>query len=216
MAAVTKVDVANRALAVLGQIGADKIEDFEELTSDGRAVRRFWDTTLEAFLEEHWWSFATKYATLTLKETNPSPPEWGYAYVAPEDMASPRRIVGYVPEESVPYELASIAGVPVVYTNKQLACMEYTALIEDFSLWPGVAIRAFSLALAVEMSPAFSGGVEKIGLFSQLAADALDRARVVSHNTQERDPYEMESTELTDTRHGTVRSIRHQATFRRG
>ena len=211
----TKVKVANRALGVLGQIGAEKIENFEEDTADARAVRTFWDETLDAFLEESWWSFATKYAELTLKETNPSPPECAYSYVKPQDMVSPRRIVGDVPEEKVPYEEATEGGTHVFYTNKQLACMEYTARIEDFSIWPGSAVTAFALSLASVMAPAYSGGMEKLGLISQLAQNALDMAQVVSHNRQERDPFESESTELTDSRHGTVHSVRHTATFRR-
>lgn len=214
MSATTKVDVANGALAFLGQINDDQIEDFEELTSDARAVRRFWDRRLEAFLEDSWWSFATSYKALTQTGLNPVQ-GWAYSYNVPQDFVAPRRILGYVPEERVPYEMVVAGGARSVYTNKQLACMEYTARVEDFSVWSANAIEAFEISLAIKMAPGFTGGVEKVRALKLLEIDALERALVVSHNSQERDPYESENHELTDARHGTVTSIRHAAVFRR-
>lgn len=209
--ATTKVTVMNRALAAVGQAAKAKIALPDEDTSDARTVRRFWDETLDSFLEEAWWSWATKYSTLS-QDDSTAPEDWGYAYKLPADCVAPRRLVGNVPEEVPPFEEGvSANGIKVLWTDKQAAELEYTARIEDFNYWSGAAIRAFSLALAVDIAPAFKGSRKQTQELMALYQDALERARVASHNRQERRP--VESSEFTDFRHGIVTSTRASARY---
>jgi len=213
MLEMTKEDVANHALAACGELTDDgKIDDFDELTSNAATVRRFWNVTMQAFLETAWWSFATAYEVLT-QHSGTLPPHWGYEYKRPVDMVMPRKILVGTPEENPPWEEAIDKGVPVIYTNRQAACLEYTAQVLDFNVWSGNALEAFILKLAVAMSPALSGSTGKITIIRAQYVDALETAQVASHNRQVRHSAENESTEFSDFRTGTGDSVRHGSVY---
>ena len=92
----TQVKIMNRALAAVGHVPKVKIALANEDTTDARLVRRFYDETLEGFLDEAWWSWATKYEVLS-EDSSEEPSEWGYAYAMPADIITPRRLVGAIP-----------------------------------------------------------------------------------------------------------------------
>jgi hypothetical protein len=212
----TKVDIANQALGWVGQLSEEsKIEDFDEDSDSAQVVRRYYDSCLESFLEKAWWSFATAYAELSLLDLT-KPLGWAYVYSRPADSIMPRRIIGALPDDVIPYEEAISGETPVIYTNQQLAFLEYTKRHENFTIWSGSAREAFILKLALSMAPAVTGGMEKTRLLSALYASELEDAMVASHNRQVRDPHENESSEFTDGRFGTVEAIRHSAVFKRG
>ena len=199
--ATTQVDVMNRALAAIGHVGKTKIALPDEDTSDARTVRRFYDQTLDSFLEETWWSWATKYETLSEDSTD-EPEAWVFTYKLPIDCASPRRIVGIVPEDLIEFEEGvNSNGTKVVWTDVRNAELEYTGRIEDFNAWGGAAVTAFSLALARDIAPAFTGGLKKFQIVQAMYEDALEKAIVASHNRQQRRV--VESNEFIDDRHGT-------------
>lgn len=201
----------NRALAAVGQAGKTKIALPDEDTADARTVRRFYDETLDAFLEEAWWSWATKYSTLSL-DSSSAPEQWLYAYKCPIDCVAPRRIVGAVPEEKIEFEEGeSEAGIRVLWCDVELAELEYTGRISNFNSWGGLAVRAFGLLLAIDIAPAFTGGIKRVTILEQQYAAALEKAKDSSHNRQER--REQEHNEYIQDRHGGNLSPRASARY---
>ncbi len=198
--ATTKVTLMNRAMAAVGNVQKVKIQLSDEDTSNARTIRRFYDITLDAFLEEHEWNFATKYSTMSTDSSTPAA-NWAYVYVVPPDCVATRRIVGNVPEELVPYqEGESEDGVAVLWTDKESACLEYTGRVENYNAWSPAALKAFALALAIDIAPDVTGGVERMQLLDAQFAIWIDKAKVASFNSQERieDPIDP----FTEARHG--------------
>ncbi len=194
----------NRALAAIGEVGKTKIELPDEATSNARTIRRFYDQTLDAFLEEALWSWATRYQTLS-EDSTTAPEAWLYTFKLPIDCVSPRRIVGATPEDLIEFEEGMNSnGTKVLWADLASAELEYTARVEDFNAWSGAAVRAFSLALAVDIAPAFTGGIKKLQVVQALYEDALEKAIVVSHNRQQR--REQEHNEFIEDRHGMTAS----------
>jgi len=208
--AATKTDVMNAALAFIGQVRNVKIEDPDENTSDARTVRRFYDQTLDAFLEETWWSWATRYSVLSLN-AEATPEAWGYGYALPADCVAPRRIVGVTPEEDVEYEEGiSPLGVKLLYCDLSEAELEYTARVVTFDIWSGQAVRAFELALARDIAPAYTGGKKWQDVEAKYQ-DALERAMDASYNRGQ--PRVQEDNEFIEARHADGRSYRAKARY---
>lgn len=198
--ATTQVDVYNRAMANLGQISAQKIEDVTEDTPDANMLNRFYAQSLDDFLEEAWWGWATKYETLALDSSTP-PERWIYAYVCPADCAAPRFIVGDAPEERIEFiEGTTSTGLKVIWTDRKNAELCYTARIENFNSWGGAAVSAFALKLASDAALAFAGDTAKSNLIEARYERQLEKAVDASHNRQH--PREEDHNETLDARHG--------------
>ncbi len=197
----TQVDVYNRALAYLGQISGQQVEDAAEDSADADVLNRFYPQSLDAFLEEAWWSWATKYATLAL-DSSTAPEYWLYAYVYPADCVSPRYIVGAAPEDRIEFiEGTSEGGVAVIWSDWKSAELQYTARIEDFNRWSAAAVDAFAMKLAMDASSAYTGSIDKAGALEAKYERLLERAILASENRkQER---EEDHNELIEARHGT-------------
>ncbi len=211
--ATTKVDVMNRALAAVGQAKTAKIVLPDENTSDANTINRFYDETKDAFLEEAMWSWATKYALLSL-DTSDAPEQWIYTYKCPADCVAPRRIVGAMPEEHPEFEEGmggSDGKLKVIWADKTDAELEYTARVDNFNAWSPAAVRAFALLLAIDIAPAYSGTTRKTELLEAQYENALEKAIVSSHNRQER-RVEVDN-EFIEARHGDASKVRASARF---
>jgi hypothetical protein len=209
----TKTDIFNMAIGFVGKIGHIQIADADtDTSSDAKALRRFYDATLDAFLEEAWWGFATKYEVLTA-DVSTAPEGWQTAFKLPTDSVAPRRIVGSSIDDVIEFqEGVSAAGVKVLWcdltdNDREL---EYTYRCEDFSVWSPAAIRAFALALARDVAPAYTGG-KKYQEIEAKYFDALDRAMDTSHNRQH--VRETEDNEFIENRHGDSTSTRQKARY---
>ena len=195
----TKTSLFQRAVGHVGQTGKVRIADPDEDTSDARTVRTFYDAALDAFLEEAWWSFATAYENLGEATTDP-PEFWAYTYVMPTDLVSPRRIISFAPEDIIPFEEGNDEDdLAVLWCDTREAQLEYTKRVENFNQWSPLAFRAFSLFLAIEIAPSYTGGT-KVQELQFLYDIALDKAQAASANRQERRPDE--GDEFNDQRHG--------------
>ena len=151
----SKTEIANMAVRFCG-IGY-AIGDIEtEESSEARSIRAFFDTALREFLEEQWWTWATKFATLALVTNNPSV-HWAYAYQVPEDCVCAREIqnpaikithnIDRVPFRIVDGVTHSQAG-RVLYCDIANPVLEYTYLLTDVSKLPGAATIALGHLLA--------------------------------------------------------------------
>lgn len=210
--AITKTSIFNTALAFIGKVSNVQITDADtDTSSDAKTLRRFYESTLDAFLEEAWWGFATKYEVLSA-DASTAPEAWLTAFALPTDAIAARRFVGTTPDDVIEFqEGVSDGGVKVLWCDLDDvdAELEYTYRNEDFSIWSSAAIRAFTLALARDVAPAFTGG-KKYVMLEQKYADALERAIDASHNRQH--VREQEDNEFLEHRHG--HSISHRDRMR--
>lgn len=207
----TKIDVYNRALACLGQISGQEVETDAEDTANANTLNRFYAQSLDAFLEEAWWSWATRYEVLSLDSATP-PENWRYAYKFPKDCVAPRYIVGDAPEERVEFEEGVDAnGLSVIWSDRQYAELQYTARVDDFNAWGGAAVNAFALKLAMDAAPAFTGDTAQRRELQGDYEFALEKAMDASHN---RHQLRMEDhNETIDARHGRMPSDRYSRRY---
>ena len=77
--AVTKVDIASRALIM---IGASPISSFSDDSTEGLVTNNIYEEIVEATLTRHRWGFATGQKQLSLLSSTPVG-RWEYAYQMP-------------------------------------------------------------------------------------------------------------------------------------
>lgn len=155
----SKAEICNMALSHLG-VGAD-IASIEEASAEARACRRFWDSTLEEMLRDFNWPFTRTFLSVALVEEDPTD-EWGFSYRYPSDCVRLRRILSgdrNDPRQSrVPYQLGNDTQGTLIYTDKDEAEVEYSALITDTERFPGDFTMALSFRLASYVAPRLTGG----------------------------------------------------------
>lgn len=211
--AATKTDLFNRAIGYIGIVTQDIIQDPDEISSNARRCSRFYDSTLEAFLNEHDWAWAKKY--VALNEDISTPEEngvsWLFVYVWPTDCIEPQwltvagtgqgDLAQFPTVERVPYEVAiNVNNDQVIYTDLEDAVLRYTTRLETFGLWPGTAFEALSVKLALNMAPSFTGGLNRVRALQSLYFQTLDSAKQASSTMEE--PLDRPSDEFTTARHG--------------
>lgn len=149
-----KVEICNIAL---GRIGAADIERIDEASKAARTCRRFFDVDRKNVLEKFPWTFATRRVQLAL--LNENPPDYKYAYRYPSDCLKIRRIYNkdYSNEKGeCPYQLLSDTSGRKLYTDVELASIEYTADIEDVTLFSSQFVEALSWKLAADLAMAIT------------------------------------------------------------
>lgn len=139
-------EIANLALSDLGT-GAEIAVLETENSTEAEVMRRFYPLSVQVTLRDFPWSFANAYATLALVSEDPND-EWGYAYRYPSDCVLLKKILSGVRNDTrktkVPYEIGKDASGMLIYTDKALAQVKYTALVTDPSKFP----PDFKLAVA--------------------------------------------------------------------
>jgi hypothetical protein len=170
MAAVSQIDICNRALA---HLPASPIVSIGEDSLEARECRRFYQTVIDEMLDaQHDWSFANTRVTLAQLATNDRENEWLYAYQLPGNMGSPLRVlpdltsagIGLpVPLAGDPYmeawavtgsyiETSYIIEGSTLYSNNENAVLEYTINdIAGLSVSP-LVIAAVALSLGAKLA----------------------------------------------------------------
>lgn len=144
----SKVDIWNLALSNIGHKAA--IADPDETSAEANHCRRFYPMALNATLERHAWSFATRRAVLA-EVTNPVD-HWMFAYALPNLCIAPRAVL--LPEstddtQEQDYQVESDEdGNLILYTNVEDAVLKYTTLAEDTTKYSPVFVLALSADLA--------------------------------------------------------------------
>ncbi len=144
MNSLTKVNICNMALAV---IGSEPILDISEDSKLGNALSRFYDPARQAVLEEGEWSFALKHFTLNLSADD-NETDYAYMYVLPADCITPVMLEGY---DNYTFEIMG----DYLYSNLPDAVLKYVWNIEDTTKFsPGFA-RALAHRLASDLAVYF-------------------------------------------------------------
>ena len=146
--------IANLALDHLGI--TNKIASVDEQTEPARAVARWYHSVRRDLLRYRPWSFpgSEKRAALVEDAVN-THPQYEYAYVLPDDMLKPRKLIvenyrSVPPQWEVPFYVGNIAGGSSrrLYADLSSAVLAYTPDITSVDALPDYLTTAFSYVLA--------------------------------------------------------------------
>lgn len=153
----SKVDIWNLALANIGHKA--QITDPDEASAEANHCRRFYPIALQATLEQHSWSFATRREQLA--EVDNPVSHWSFAYARPNLCVKERAV--FLPGTTddameQPFAVESNDdGDIIIYTNTEDAVLKYTRLVEDTTKYS----PNFVLALAANLSAMLVGPIPK-------------------------------------------------------
>lgn len=154
----SEVEIANLALANLGDRATVASLDPPEGSAQAEHCARFYPVARDALLELHPWNFATRRAALALLAETPV--AWLYAYSLPADCIKVQAV--QLPESTTDStEHFAIGlnddGQRVLYTNIDEAVVRYTARVEDTTLFTPL----FTLTLSWKLSAMIAGPILK-------------------------------------------------------
>jgi len=155
----SKTEIANKAIRHLGQ--GVTIEDLDTSTdAEAKAVREYYDTSLDAVLSDFPWHFATVFIELGLVEEDPTS-EWAFSYQKPSDCVMARRIFSGnrndTRQSRVSFRVARGTSGDVIFTDMEDACLEYTKRETDVARYPADFVLALSYKLAELIAPSIRG-----------------------------------------------------------
>lgn len=143
-----KIEICNLALS---RLGVENIERIDETSEAARACNQFYEPTRRTVLRRFPWPFATRRVKLALIEGEPV--DYEYAYRYPSDAIKIRELYAAECRRHVgKYKILSDDEGKVLYTDVELAAVEYTADIDDVSLFDDTFIEALSWKLASEIA----------------------------------------------------------------
>ena len=179
--ATNKLQIWNVALSA--HLGAGKLANTTTPSPQQEQCVLHYDDTVRALLEAHWWTWARARTTLTAEATNDRSNEWAYKYRMPGDVLAIR----WINEPQTARALMAANRNPDtprelygdhVYSDVQSAVMEYTALVEDVSVWPQIFADAVAAALAARMAMPLTENARLRRDALQMAEMELERAIV--------------------------------------
>ena len=148
------------AISHLG-IGKEIANVETEQSEEANACRRFYEESKEATLSDLDWTFATSFAVLNLITVNPSA-EWNFSYRYPVDCINIRRILSGLRDDTqasrIPFKLLKDNQGLIIYTDKELAEIEYTDNVVNTELFSSEFNLALSFRLASLIAPRLTGG----------------------------------------------------------
>lgn len=146
----SEVDIANLALAHLGDDAQVASFDPPEGGPQADHCARFYPIARDTLLEMHAWSFATRTAALTALGT--APDGWSYSYALPNGCLKPLRVYppgGRQDLDALPFEVEVLAdGQPVLLTDCPDATLRFVSRITDTARFSLLAVEALSWLLA--------------------------------------------------------------------
>lgn len=148
----SKVAIFNKALNLMGCGRAVSSED--EATSEARTLKRFYGPALVTLLQRYDWNFCR--VTSTMAQLSESVPGYLYTYKYPDKCVRVRRILNTEladREWSNDFSIGLSGGSGdkierVICCNIAAGVMEYTALIDDPTLFPPLFEEALCWNLA--------------------------------------------------------------------
>ena len=183
----SEVDIANLALAHLGDTATVSSLNPPEGSAQAEHCARFYPIVRDSLLERYQWSFATKRILLAQVALDAANTQWKYSYAAPSDLLNVISILasdstndnnasgtvsssydwansldkgtlGYAPQQFSCEVNAS--GVNVIYTNQENAMLRYTALTSDASKFSPLFVDCLGWLLAAYLAgPLIKGDV---------------------------------------------------------
>ena len=186
--AVSKVEIVNRALTL---IGASPIVSLDDDVKNARITNRIYDSTLKDLLSETHWNFATKRKLLATLATTQA---WTYSseaftYQLPSDIIT-------IIETNYPQASWRIEGETIVSNTAGLG-IKYVYFLDDPTKFPVKFVTAFADILAANLTfmvtnsktgvDALTGKYHKISLPSARS----DNARQGTQQQMQDDEWEL-------------------------
>jgi hypothetical protein len=181
------VDVANAALALLGQ---DAIVAFGDRTKAGDLVRRFYRQAIDATAKAYDWPFARVYLPLSQIPAPVNDKGWVCAYTYPADIYDVRRITQAFPGEDTRFQIRRYGDGNtdrIILSNKANATFVCTAYINDASEYPVEFINAASARLAAMLALPVTGKAEIANAMAEHAAREMAMAIASMQQTEQSD-----------------------------
>lgn len=162
----SEIDIANLALAHLGDTANVSSFDPPEGSAQAEKCARFYPIARDALLELGDWNFATRRATLALLGEDDWS-MWAYTYALPIDCLKVKAVLDpeatddltltippdqistslYAPQTFV-VEVDPLTDVPILLTNQASAVLRYTARVTDTSRFSPLFVNTLSYYLA--------------------------------------------------------------------
>lgn len=188
----SKEDICNLALSHVAS--GEEIQNLDtDKGQEAQACRRFYDLCIQGTLRDFpSWPFATRITSLALVTTQPNQ-EWSYSYRYPSDCLFAKRILSGLRMDTegsrIPYRLIGDNAGQLILCGIDSAQFEYTAYVDDPTLYPPDFILASSLRLAIYIAPRLTAGDQfKLRATAvQLYTAELERAKVNAANEMQSD-----------------------------
>lgn len=193
---MNKIEICNVAL---GRIGQETIERIDEASETARQCNRFYDLTRKQVLRGFPWSFALR--RVQLAQLTTSQKDFAYCYRYPSDALCVRAMYDESFEEdyrSNHYKIIGDAEGKVICTNIASAWMEYTADVQDTTVFDPQFVDAFAWKLASEIAYKLTGKLELMQNCIQAYNAFITDAR--TEDAHEDNYPEEESNRLADAR----------------
>jgi hypothetical protein len=183
-ATVNMVSIINLALE---RIGIPPITSLEQTTSDvARRCNVVISIALPALLRMHDWNFARGTAVLSLVDTVNA--NWAYVYALPTNCLRVLKVYaagGRDANIKLPYELIVVNGTRCLATNIDCAIIDYTAMLDDATLYDPLFSDALAFRLAADLAPMLTGDRNLGPAMMQQYLFALGNACRVNSNEAE-------------------------------
>lgn len=168
---MTKTDLCNRALAVLGHDRT--IASFDtDASTEAMRCRLFFDVAFLNVLAAHNWDFAAVERTFTLSWRNGQ----GYAtIVRPPDCA---KLVSVENEDEKPIKVKQANGILYVKNGDaaRTVTLRWVSKDSDIDTWPNAFAEAVVYELAAQLSGPMYGDASKTNGYMQMAQQKLSIA----------------------------------------
>lgn len=156
----SETDICNLALGYLGDAG--NVTNIYPPDGSAQAAQcaRFYPMARDALLEMHPWGFTVQRVTLALLSATP-PSSWSYAYTVPADAVGLLAVLDaetgddysfngiYTPQ---PFQVETLDGADVIYTNVENAVLRYTVLITDTTKFSPLFTESLAWFLASKLA----------------------------------------------------------------
>lgn len=174
--AVSKVQIANRALQ---KLGTKRIESFTQDAPNARSVSAAYDLVLDAELRRHSWGFSIRRASIA---ADSSDTEWGNwnRYSLPNDFI--RLVRDNEDGTQVDWRIEAGdqeagEGRYIVTADASPLEFRYVARIADPNMYDPLFIEAFAAKLALEMCEEIKQSASKKESLRQDYAEAIAEAK---------------------------------------
>lgn len=171
---MTKTDIANAALAALGQ---GRISSLDEDSGTARIMKSMYDHVRKILLQEHDWDFA--YRTEYLDETDRKVIGWDHLYLYPAKALHIAKITfNGLPAEYRVYNIDP--HTKGIASNEENLIVDYIFDVEDPEVFSELFLETFIHRLAAEVAMPIIGNADMYNMQFQLYQALIQQAKTKS------------------------------------
>lgn len=167
----SEIEICNLALT---RLGADSIRSFDEDNKRARLSEITYKHIRNLYLEDHEWTFNTKYKQIALL-ADVTHPYFSYVYQIPSDCSYCRDILDAsgIVNSRTKWEVFS----QYIATNVESAWLRYSEKLTVTGRYPAYFVEAVSSRIAAEMAPAIVQDKKRYAELRTISGASLALAR---------------------------------------